>query len=87
MRISRKRVENILSVLSDNDKRYRLITHENLGDRKSVYYTYSVVIDKPVMSEHNYYVKSYNMAIEKVVSNKTLKEIYEIVFQIMEETI
>lgn len=85
MRTSQKQVEKILSVLSNSNNVYRLVKYENLGNRANVYYTYSVVIDMPIISENGYYIKDYKRAVERVISNKSLKEVYDTMFQIMQD--
>lgn len=59
-RVSRVRVEKLAQALD-----YRLVTHQNLGDRRDYWYSYSLVKDEN--GRHK----------ETVIEDTTLKYIYE----------
>jgi hypothetical protein len=70
-RVSQKIVNSIINAV---DKNLRLVSHQNLGDRKNYYYTYSLVRD-----EDN------KKAVEKILEDKTLKEVYNYVSDLLSQ--
>lgn len=67
-RISRSIVEKMTSSIG-----LRLVIHQNLGNRKNYYYTYSVVRDENGIC-----------AVETLISDKTLKEVYNFLGTLLE---
>jgi len=86
-RLSQKRVSDILNAISTTNKTYRLVAHERLGNRKEPYYTFSIVVDEPIMSDNGYYVKDYKRAVESIISDKSLKEVYDISMEMLKELV
>lgn len=86
-RLSQKKVNGILNAISTTTKIYRLVAHERLGNRKEPYYTFSIVVDEPILHESGYYVKDYKRAVERIAEDKTLKEVYEVSMEILKELV
>ena len=90
MRISRKRVIEICNCLSNDKLKYELIVHQNLGNRKDYYYTYSIAIYGKI----NYY-ESHDGSIiggdrkhkETVINNISLKQAYNYICRELEKKI
>lgn len=66
MRISYKRCTNLCTLLNDNNIIYEIIKHQNLGNRRDYFYTYSLGL-----------YDNEGRHIETVLHNTSLKSIHD----------
>ena len=65
-RVSRKRVKDILTTISQKDKNYCLVVHEHLGNAQQMSYKYSICV-----------YDDRRKRIETVIDNVSLREAYK----------
>lgn len=86
-RVSRKKVQDILTVISDKQTEYRLITHQMLGDRKDYWYQYSIIKDTYEIDKNYVTITRRGNRIDSefIIKSVTLKEAYEKAIELLKD--
>ena len=92
-RTSRKSVEKILDVISDKSRKFELVVHQELGNRKNYWYSYSIVVKEPKYTDLTFIdgkltVVKRNYATgwkykETLLHTSSLKEAYDFAYKLL----
>lgn len=94
LRISRKRVQNLLDIISNESEKLELVAHQHLN-RKNYWYSYSIILKEPKYTDFT--VEDGELKVvtrdyptgwkykETLLENTSLKEAYNFAYELFEK--